>query len=94
MIMERKACRYLAQGIVQGVGYRYFVQRNAEAIGLAGWVRNLSDGSVEVYAVGTGEELARFEAALRHGPRHAEVTSLTVEKASVDGRMICFSVRS
>lgn len=91
--MDRKAHRYLAQGIVQGVGYRYFVQRQAEMMGLTGWIRNLPDGSVEAYAVGSDEELARFEAALRRGPRHAEVTSLTIEEAPVDGRLFCFSVR-
>lgn len=91
--MDRKAYRYLAQGIVQGVGYRYFVQRNAETLGLVGWVRNLHDGSVEAYAIGAEKELAQFESALRRGPRHAEVRSLTVEPATIDERLFSFSVR-
>jgi acylphosphatase len=60
-------------GRVQGVGFRYFVVREARALGLRGWVRNLVDGSVEVQAAGQAGSLGRLEEALRLGPAHARV---------------------
>jgi acylphosphatase len=64
------------RGRVQGVGYRYFVSREAESLDVAGFVRNLPDGSVEVVAEATEEVLARFEERLREGPAFAAVASL------------------
>ncbi len=68
--------RYLVSGRVQGVGFRFFVVRAAESIGLCGTVRNLEDGSVEVVAQGTPDQLVRLESFLHHGPRHAIVESV------------------
>jgi len=58
---------------VQGVGFRWFVEREAHILGIAGWVRNNSDSSVEVLAVGTREQLAGLRSRLREGPRAARV---------------------
>ncbi len=58
---------------MQGVGFRYFVVQKARILGLAGWVSNLPDGSVEVQAAGEASVLALLEAALRDGPPHATV---------------------
>ena len=55
------ARRYYITGIVQGVGFRYFVKRKADLYGIAGWVRNLPDGRVEVFAQGDPEVLNEFE---------------------------------
>jgi acylphosphatase len=55
------------------VGFRYFTQRTAARLGLAGWVRNLPDGRVESEAQGSREVLISFESALRQGPRGAVV---------------------
>jgi acylphosphatase len=60
-------------GIVQGVGFRYFVQRQAAQLGLRGWVRNLNGGVVEVVAQGSQEAIDRLRAALQRGPRIARV---------------------
>jgi acylphosphatase len=60
-------------GWVQGVGYRYFVVNNALALGLRGYARNVSDGSVEVLAQGTRPNLERLLALLQRGPAAAEV---------------------
>ncbi len=60
-------------GWVQGVGYRYFVINNALALGLRGYARNLSDGSVEILAQGTRANLERLLALLQRGPAAAEV---------------------
>ena len=59
------AYRYLVQGRVQGVGYRYFVLRQADAVGLVGHVRNLPDGRVEVVAEGPEQALTGLESRLR-----------------------------
>jgi len=67
-------CRFLVSGVVQGVGFRWYVARHARALGLAGFARNLSDGRVEVVAAGAdGAALDRLEQLLRVGPAHAQV---------------------
>jgi acylphosphatase len=68
-----RAVRIVVSGRVQGVGFRAFVQRLADELGVTGWVRNRADGSVEAEAVGREPELVRFVEALRAGPRHARV---------------------
>jgi acylphosphatase len=75
------AVRFVAHGLVQGVGYRWFVWREAERLGLRGVVRNLPDGSVEVLAEGVTEALDRLERALSQGPSVARVDR--VEKTDV-----------
>lgn len=69
--------RYRVMGRVQGVGFRYFVWREAEALGLSGWVRNMTDGSVEVLADGPRRELEELERRLEEGPRFSKVTSIS-----------------
>ena len=71
-------------GRVQGIGFRYFVQHQATSLGLAGWARNLEDGRVEVYAVGSPQRLNDLAAALHKGPRMAEVRSVEESDAEVD----------
>ena len=75
---EEECRRFVVRGRVQGVGYRWFAVRSAERLGLAGWVRNLDDGSVEVAARGGGESLAHLESELKRGPSGARVTGVTV----------------
>jgi len=64
------------QGRVQGVGFRFFVQDVAQELGLAGWVRNLPDGSVEAYAEGPREALEAFMKRLDDGPPMAKVQAI------------------
>jgi acylphosphatase len=69
--------RFLVSGLVQGVGFRWFVARHARALGLGGYARNLPDGRVEVVASeARGEALGRLEQLLREGPAHARVDRL------------------
>jgi acylphosphatase len=68
-----QARRYVVRGRVQGVGFRWFVEREAHILGIAGWVRNNSDGSVEVLAQGTHDQLSGLRSRLRQGPRAARV---------------------
>jgi acylphosphatase len=80
-----KACRAIVTGRVQGVGYRFFAERAARECGVRGWVRNLSDGSVETVAEGEEDAIARFFDRLRQGPRGARVERLAEEDLAVRG---------
>ena len=73
--------RFLVSGMVQGVGFRYFTARRAQALQLAGWVRNLPDGRVEVVASGDPSSLEALETALGSGPAGAAVSG--VEKSQI-----------
>jgi acylphosphatase len=83
---------YRVRGRVQGVGFRYFVEHSASSLGLAGWVRNRDDGSVEVYAVGAAEQLSELAGLLWKGPRWAEVRGVDESEAAVE-HVRGFSVR-
>src|SRR5262250_3862688 len=76
------AKRYLVRGRVQGVGFRWFVEREAHVLQVAGWVRNNPDGTVEVLAQGTRDQLAGLHSRLREGPRAARVDSVEVSDES------------
>ena len=73
---------WLVTGRVQGVGFRYFVRRTAEGLGLTGWVRNMPDGRVEVLGQGTAPALVELGLALAQGPRRAVVTDLNERQIS------------
>jgi len=73
------AVRYVVQGRVQGVGFRWFVSRTAQGLRLVGWVANLADGEVEVVAAGDAGRLDELEQALKRGPPAARVAR--VDKA-------------
>ena len=77
--------RYVVAGLVQGVGFRWFVARHARGLGLAGYARNLADGRVEVVATGSEPAaLARLEELLRAGPAHARVDSVEAQDQADD----------
>lgn len=80
-------------GRVQGVGYRAFVEQNAYALGLKGWVRNRWNGSVEVLAEGERPALEKLLAALQRGPRSADVTHVQMEWLPASGEFSRFLVR-
>ena len=75
------ARKYYVEGIVQGVGFRFFVVGQARRIGLRGYVKNLADGRVEVYAIGQPEQLKQLEDALWQGPPAAVVRSVQRHEA-------------
>jgi acylphosphatase len=68
-----EARRFVIRGRVQGVGFRWFVEREAHVLGVAGWVRNNADGSVDVLAQGTRDQISGLGSRLREGPRAARV---------------------
>ena len=83
---------FRVRGRVQGVGFRYFVEHSAQALGIRGWVRNVDDGSVEVYAAGTAAQLSDLAGLLWQGPRWAEVRGVDESEAAVENHS-GFSVR-
>src|SRR5271167_1908208 len=76
-----QARRFIVRGRVQGVGFRWFVEREAHILGIAGWVRNNHDGSVEVLAQGTRDQLSGLHSRLREGPRAARVDAVEESEA-------------
>ncbi|HEX2328240.1 MAG TPA: acylphosphatase [Candidatus Angelobacter sp.] len=77
---------YIVRGRVQGVGFRWFVDHEARQLGLAGWVRNNIDGSVEVLAMGNEQQHTALYSKLKQGPRAARVDEVQVAPAQlVDG---------
>ena len=85
--------RVLVRGEVQGVGYRWAVQRQAHRLGLTGYAENLPDGSVRVVAEGDPAHLDELEAFLRGGPRFAEVDRLDSERVAATGEFHGFATR-
>lgn len=73
---DRPAVRLLISGRVQGVGFRYWTVGEAKRLGLDGWVRNHSDGTVEIYAIGPSESLGRLADSCRRGPTFAKVVAV------------------
>ena len=81
--MANSARRYFVRGRVQGVGYRYFVERAAADLKLTGYTRNLDDGRVEVYAVGPTAKLDELSGRLNKGPRFSDVRGVEEQEAAV-----------
>ena len=78
---DSQARRFQVRGRVQGVGFRWFVEREARTLGISGWVRNRSDGTVEVLAMGTREQLSALRSRLREGPRASRVDDVEESEA-------------
>ena len=85
--------RAVVRGEVQGVGFRWAVQRQAGQLGLTGYAENLPDGSVRVEAEGDPDRLDQLEAFLQQGPRWAEVRSLDSERVQATGEFHRFEAR-
>jgi acylphosphatase len=73
--------KFVVRGRVQGVGFRWFVEREAKTLGVSGWVRNNSDGSVQVLATGTRDQLSGLRSRLQQGPRAARVDAVDESEA-------------
>lgn len=81
-IPEKTAVYVRVSGRVQGVGFRYSTAREAERLGVAGWVKNAADGSVEVWGEGAPDKLRVFLQWLRKGPPFSRVDSLDTREES------------
>ncbi len=85
--------RYLVKGRVQGVGFRQFTAARARDLGLAGWVRNQPDGSVEAEAQGSASAMAEFELHLSRGPQLARVDAVESAGLPDAGVVAGFEIR-
>ena len=81
MAADVQTRKFFVRGRVQGVGFRWFVEREAKTLGISGWVRNNSDGSVEVLASGTQEQLSGLRSRLQQGPRASRVDNVEEAEA-------------
>ena len=89
----KKAKKFIIQGRVQGVGFRYFTNHIANRIGVYGYVKNLWDGSVEVYAVGTEQQLSILKTGLSKGPSYSYVEKIIEEEAPINSNYYTFDIR-
>ncbi|MFQ5948545.1 MAG: acylphosphatase [Acidimicrobiia bacterium] len=87
------AYRVVAAGRVQGVNFRYAALRQAERLGLAGWVRNRHDGAVEAFVQGESGSVERFLAWMARGPPHARVDDIETNPAALDDSLDGFDIR-
>ena len=85
--------KFTVTGSVQGVGYRYFVLRNAQILGLMGYAKNCYDGSVEVVAEGQEKSITELFTQLKKGPFNAYVEDVKVEYSPYQGKYKGFDVR-
>ena len=88
--MEQR--KILISGRVQGVGFRAFVEKHARKLGLKGYVRNLSDGSVEVLAQGNEKELEEIISLCKKGPAMSRVDNVEVDSENLEEQYQDFSI--
>jgi acylphosphatase len=90
------ARKYIVRGRVQGVGFRWFVEREANSLGVVGWVRNNEDSTVELVAAGTAEQHAALRARLTTGPRASRVDRVDEAEAlpeELQGNLRSFTIQ-
>jgi acylphosphatase len=91
--MNRRKVEILVSGMVQGVGFRYFVCHLARESGILGWVRNLPDGRVEIVAEGDEGQLKAFIDEIKVGPRSAVIEEVTLNWSQADSHFTSFNIR-
>ena len=89
---KRMAKKYVVSGRVQGVGFRFFVERWAGQLGICGYVKNLWDGTVEVYAIGDGDSHEQLKLRLAEGPGAARISGVSESDEAVDKRYTRFVI--
>lgn len=82
------------EGYVQGVGFRWFVAREAARLGLVGWTANEADGSLRVVVEGSADALDDMLASLRRGPSAAEIRQVTSQRLAAAGGFGTFEIRA
>ena len=88
-----KRIRVIISGRVQGVGFRYFTQREGERFGLVGWVKNLPNGDVEAEAEGDEAQVDAFVEAIRRGPPASRVLNYQIDEIPANHRDVRFDIR-
>lgn len=89
-----KQIRIRVSGLVQGVGFRFFTRRQAQKLGLVGYVRNLDNGDVEIVAQGDSEQISKLTEWLEQGgPVSARITNINIGQNSIQEDLTSFKVR-
>ena len=91
--MAKSRARVIVRGIVQGVNFRYYAQRQAIRNNITGWVRNLPDGSVAAIFEGDEQDVEAMVQWCRRGPPSAQVTELIAQPEEFRGEFSSFSVK-
>jgi len=91
--MPGNAVRIIVDGMVQGVGFRYYIYRQANALGLTGYARNLPSGQVEIVASGDKGLIDELVKAARVGPRYASVSDVMLEEIELKEDFNNFGIR-
>jgi acylphosphatase len=94
MKMDYTSFRARVSGLVQGVGFRYFVYREATELSITGFVKNMADGRVEIWAEGPKPLLLEFLASLRVGPRFGRVEDVDLEWFDYEKKYDSFSIKT
>ena len=89
----KSAVKIIVKGRVQGVGYRWFTLNTAEKFGIKGFVKNLYNGNVEVFAEGEDADLLKFIEKLKEGPSFSNVTGIETDYKDFEGRFKEFKVK-
>jgi len=84
---------FIVHGFVQGVGFRYYVYRNADFLNLSGFAKNLSDGSVQVVAEGKNEDVTALLEKLRQGPSRSSVDYVETDFSEFTNEFNDFGIR-
>jgi acylphosphatase len=93
-VQKKERLHALVEGMVQGVGFRYFVWHHAEELQITGWVRNLWDGRVEVLVEGPRPVLEKMLENIKEGPRGAQVSKVDAQLQTATNEFIEFRVLS
>jgi acylphosphatase len=91
--MAKSRSKVIVNGIVQGVNFRYYTQRQAIRYNITGWVQNLPDGSVAALFEGEEQDVEAMVQWCRHGPPSAQVTELIVQPEEYQGEFSSFSIK-
>ncbi len=91
--MALAAANLFVRGRVQGAGFRFFVRRHARDFGITGWVKNLPDRDVEIYAEGEKTVLDEFIAEVKEGPAFGYVSDIDIDWLEPSGRFSGFDIR-
>ena len=91
--MSKSRAKLIIKGMVQGVNFRYYTQREAQKRNLTGWIRNLPDGSVAALFEGDEDEVEAMIQWCRHGPPAAQVTEMIVQPEEYRGEFQAFSIQ-
>jgi acylphosphatase len=91
--MAKSRSKVIVKGIVQGVNFRYYTQRQAIRYNVTGWVRNLPDGSVAALFEGEEQDVEAMVQWCHHGPPSSQVTELIVQPEEYQGEFSSFSIK-